>query len=208
GFDLSPIKPNCRIGEVLLLSLDCNIGTAASARFRFCRLQHRRGKPDANALDLHDTTSRQKEIKVVTKLYWGGDARERIIDATEGLKLDSVVMGSRGLGTAKSYDFDANCIVGWKQDTDGKCEFLCDERGFLPCHHCQGSITNSRYTGGRVLDAFRSSLTPMIVEALICTQDWLRADSRAPSIEEDQLDIDKIDEGANGETSTLVPEST
>ncbi|CAN1280506.1 Zinc finger BED domain-containing protein RICESLEEPER 2 [Linum perenne] len=50
-------------------------------------------------------------------------------------------------------------------------------------------------TGGRVLDAFRSSLTPRIVEALICTQDWLRADSRAPSIEEDQLDIDKIDEG-------------
>ncbi|CAN1825524.1 Zinc finger BED domain-containing protein RICESLEEPER 2, partial [Linum perenne] len=50
-------------------------------------------------------------------------------------------------------------------------------------------------TGGRVLDAFRSSLTPRIVEALICTQDWLRADSRAPSIEEDQLNIDKIDEG-------------
>ncbi|CAN1341383.1 Putative AC transposase [Linum perenne] len=50
-------------------------------------------------------------------------------------------------------------------------------------------------TEGRVLDAFRSSLTPRIVEALICTQDWLRADSRAPSIEEDQLNIDKIDEG-------------
>ncbi|CAN1337711.1 Putative AC transposase [Linum perenne] len=90
-------------------------------------------------------------------------------------------------------------------------------------------------TGGRVLDAFRSSLTPRIVDALICTQDWLRADSRAPSIEEDQLDINKIDEelrkvlrtigisdislphdhstlsscvGANGETSTLVPKST
>ncbi|CAN1141305.1 hypothetical protein LINPERHAP1_LOCUS29656, partial [Linum perenne] len=75
--------------------------TAASARFRFCRLQHRRGKPDANVLDLLDTTSRKKEIKVVTRLYWGRDARDSIIDAIEGLKLDSVVMGSRGLGTAK-----------------------------------------------------------------------------------------------------------
>ncbi|CAN1338835.1 Zinc finger BED domain-containing protein RICESLEEPER 2 [Linum perenne] len=50
-------------------------------------------------------------------------------------------------------------------------------------------------TAWRVLDAFRSSLTPRIVEALICTQDWIHADSRAPSIEEDQLDIDKIHEG-------------
>nr|XP_043638218.1 zinc finger BED domain-containing protein RICESLEEPER 2-like [Erigeron canadensis] len=30
-------------------------------------------------------------------------------------------------------------------------------------------------TSGRVLDAFRSSLTPTIVESLICTQNWLRA---------------------------------
>ena len=29
-------------------------------------------------------------------------------------------------------------------------------------------------TSGRVLDSFRSSLTPKIVEALVCTQDWLR----------------------------------
>ncbi|CAN1142012.1 Zinc finger BED domain-containing protein RICESLEEPER 2 [Linum perenne] len=59
-------------------------------------------------------------------------------------------------------------------------------------------------TGGRVLDAFRSSLTPRIVEALICTQDWLRADSRAPSIEEDQLDIDKIDEGKLSNLSNFL----
>jgi hypothetical protein len=29
-------------------------------------------------------------------------------------------------------------------------------------------------TGGRVLDDFRTSLTPFMLEALVCTQDWLR----------------------------------
>jgi hypothetical protein len=29
-------------------------------------------------------------------------------------------------------------------------------------------------TGGRILDDFRSSLTPFMLEALVCGQDWLR----------------------------------
>ncbi|KAE8684162.1 hypothetical protein F3Y22_tig00111151pilonHSYRG00164 [Hibiscus syriacus] len=41
-------------------------------------------------------------------------------------------------------------------------------------------------TGGRVLDSFRTSLTPKMVEALVCTQDWLRT-SRSPIIIEESL---------------------
>jgi hypothetical protein len=51
-------------------------------------------------------------------------------------------------------------------------------------------------TGGRILDDFRSSLTPFMVEALICTQDWLK---RAPSIpnEEEEEELTKLEQGTN-----------
>ncbi|GJT30400.1 zinc finger BED domain-containing protein RICESLEEPER 2-like protein [Tanacetum coccineum] len=48
--------------------------------------------------------------------------------------------------------------------------------------------------GGRVLDAFRSSLTPPVVESLICTQDWFRENSRMLDIAEYLDEIHKIEE--------------
>jgi len=49
-------------------------------------------------------------VTVVGKVYWG-DAREKIVDSVGDLKLDALVMGSRGLGAIQRYCFGLFSVV-------------------------------------------------------------------------------------------------
>ncbi|RHN51101.1 putative rossmann-like alpha/beta/alpha sandwich protein [Medicago truncatula] len=52
------------------------------------------------------------EVTVVAKVYWG-DAREKIVDYVGDLKLDALVMGTRGLGAIQRYYYvvDDSCAI-------------------------------------------------------------------------------------------------
>ncbi|KAE8719029.1 hypothetical protein F3Y22_tig00109980pilonHSYRG00095 [Hibiscus syriacus] len=64
---------------------------------------------------------------------------------------------------------------------------------------------------GRVLDSFRTSLTPRLVEALICTQDWIRDSHNTIMVEESLLALEKIEEEMQDLTSeqpTIIIDET
>ncbi|XP_031099897.1 zinc finger BED domain-containing protein RICESLEEPER 2-like [Ipomoea triloba] len=69
-------------------------------------------------------------------------------------------------------------------------------------------------TSGRVLDPFRSSLTPKIVKALVCTQDWLRLPNTPLCIEENLEELERFEkelvDGGSGRnfdpTLATIPE--
>ncbi|XP_060215666.1 zinc finger BED domain-containing protein RICESLEEPER 2-like [Lycium barbarum] len=49
-------------------------------------------------------------------------------------------------------------------------------------------------TGGRILNSFRSSLIPKLVQALVCLQDWIRSEKLPDSVEEDLDNLEQLEQ--------------
>ncbi|KMS98900.1 hypothetical protein BVRB_3g067910 [Beta vulgaris subsp. vulgaris] len=92
-------------------------------------------------------------------------------------------------------DFDI--LKWWKTNTSRFPTLSLIARDVLAIPVSTVASESAFSTGGRVLDPFRSSLTPKIVEALVCGQDWLRAspvdvEEKMEEIEKLESDISKI----------------
>ena len=87
-------------------------------------------------------------------------------------------------------------ILGWWKSNRFKYKILSRiARDLLAILVSTVASESAFSTSGRVLDPFRSCLTPKVVQSLICTQDWLRASPTPINIEELLEDAEKYESG-------------
>ncbi|KAL2903417.1 Zinc finger BED domain-containing protein RICESLEEPER 2 [Bienertia sinuspersici] len=96
----------------------------------------------------------------------------------------------RELNTGRNFD-----VLGWwKKREDSYPTLALMARDVLAIPVSTIASESAFSTSSRVLDPFRSSLPPKMVEALICGQDWLRTSHGPLLLEETLEDIEKIGE--------------
>ncbi|CAL5393046.1 unnamed protein product [Camellia sinensis] len=85
-------------------------------------------------------------------------------------------------------------ILSWWKTNSSRYKILSQvARDILAIHVSTVASESTFSIGGRILDQFRSSLTPKLVESLICTEDWLRASPLPLQMEENFADLKDIE---------------
>ena len=112
--------------------------------------------------------------------------------------------GFTGAKSEKDKYFDEACeplhskfeiLTWWKKNKARFPVMAAMARDILAIPASTVASESAFSTGGRVLDAFRSSLTPRLVEALICSQNWLRSKSFPVDIEEKLEELEALEAG-------------
>ena len=70
----------------------------------------------------------------------------------------------------------SNILDWWKLNTSNYPILSKMARDILAIPSSTVASESAFSTSGRILDAFRSSLSPKTVEALVCSQNWLKKD--------------------------------
>jgi hypothetical protein len=89
-----------------------------------------------------------------------------------------------------------NILTWWKGKTNKYNVLSRIARDILAIPVSTVSSESAFSTGGRVLDSFRSSLNPSTVEALICTQNWIKS-PKVVDLEYELVEVEKIESGMN-----------
>ena len=83
-------------------------------------------------------------------------------------------------------------LTWWKQNSSSFLFWPKWQEIFLLFQFSTVASESCFKPGKIVLDCFRSSLTPQIVEALICCQDWIRSSNNPVAVEEILDDLENL----------------
>ncbi|EOX93920.1 Transposase-like protein [Theobroma cacao] len=103
----------------------------------------------------------------------------------------AIVMGLREVPGRDNFDV----LIWWKLNSHRYPTLALLARDVLAIPPSTVASESAFSTGGRVLDAYKSSLMPKMVQALICAQDWQRGPSYyLHDTENDLAELEKVDE--------------
>ena len=87
-------------------------------------------------------------------------------------------------------------ILGWWKENSSRFPMLANmARDILAIPITTVASESAFSTSGRILDDFRTSLTPFMVQALVCTQDWLRRSTDPYDIKENLEELEELEKG-------------
>ncbi|XP_060194985.1 zinc finger BED domain-containing protein RICESLEEPER 2-like [Lycium barbarum] len=90
------------------------------------------------------------------------------------------------LGEASENGSEGTDILPWLKVNSPRFPILAEmARDVLAIPISSVASESAFSTGGHILDSFRSSLTPKLVQALVCSQDWIREGSCSVGVGED-----------------------
>ncbi|KAL1111765.1 hypothetical protein V6Z11_D02G082500 [Gossypium hirsutum] len=149
------------------------------------------------------STNHCNSMKIDQSKMKTGLAKQKYLKKKKQVGLESKSELDRYLGEDEevndSSSFDL--LLWWKMNTLRFPILAQMARDILAIPISTVASESAFSTDGRVLDSFRSSLTPVMVEALVCTQDWLRKSNGVINLEDyfDELqtmedDLSKIPE--------------
>ncbi|WOG91938.1 hypothetical protein DCAR_0311193 [Daucus carota subsp. sativus] len=128
---------------------------------------------------------------------WNDDFEKYMEDREQGgvgkSELDVYLVEAR---ERKSEGFN---ILGWWKVNSTRFPILSEMARHvlgMPVSSVASEVAFS--TGGRTIDAYRSSLSPKTAEALICSQDWLRTSDTVTDLRgepEEFLQLEKLENG-------------
>ncbi|KAL4366258.1 hypothetical protein GQ457_05G014730 [Hibiscus cannabinus] len=105
-------------------------------------------------------------------------------------ELDRYLAEKEEVNNLSSFDI----LLGWKMNSPRYPVLAQMARDVLSIPISTVTSESAFSTSGRVLDGFRSSLTPIMVEALICTQDWLRKSKDPINLDEYAAELQNMED--------------